>query len=191
MMAIKKQAAPLPAKTDTPEVLDLAAPVSSVIQVKSIRLVGCQTKSSPSSTVVRQQLHVEHRPTASRHGDTLLVTIDVHVWTHGEESERAIDIYATFLLTYEIGEHEFEQANLDAFAKLNGMFNLWPYIREFVQAMSVRMGLPALTLPVYRPLASKAKAIATVQQHEPKKIQSPKAATSAAPKKRVPGKRGS
>ncbi|RME41901.1 MAG: hypothetical protein D6788_00185 [Planctomycetota bacterium] len=36
------------------------------------------------------------------------------------------------------------------FACTNGVFNLWPYWREFVQSMASRMGLPRLTVPTYR-----------------------------------------
>ena len=37
-----------------------------------------------------------------------------------------------------------------AFADLNGVFNAWPYFREFVQSATVRMGLPAFVVPVLR-----------------------------------------
>jgi preprotein translocase subunit SecB len=188
-MAKKRQADRLPVKIDTPDNRALSAPVSSVVKVESIRLVGCHTKGMPTSTAVRQQLHVEHRPIAERIENRLLVTIDVHVWTQAEAAERAVDIYATFLLTYDVGDHQFDQANLDAFAALNGMFNLWPYVREFVQSMTVRMGLPALTLPVHRPGAMEVKAIAAVEQSENKKIQSQNTGVAAAQKKRATKKR--
>ena len=48
---------------------------------------------------------------------------------------------------------KFTQDQLVAFGALNGVFNAWPYCREFVQSMSTRMGLPALTIPVHRPNA--------------------------------------
>lgn len=39
---------------------------------------------------------------------------------------------------------------LAAFAQINGVFNAWPYIRETVQSLTTRMGLPPLTLAVFR-----------------------------------------
>jgi preprotein translocase subunit SecB len=56
------------------------------------------------------------------------------------------------------GEYELEYSiesfdqikpeNIKAFGSMNGIYNAWPYWREFVQSMTVRMGLPPLTLPV-------------------------------------------
>lgn len=39
---------------------------------------------------------------------------------------------------------------LNEFAEINGIFNAWPYFREFVHAALARMGLPPFILPVYR-----------------------------------------
>lgn len=39
---------------------------------------------------------------------------------------------------------------LTEFAEINGIFNAWPYFREFVHAALARMGLPPFILPVYR-----------------------------------------
>ncbi len=36
------------------------------------------------------------------------------------------------------------------FASLNGVFNAWPYFREFLQSATTRMGLPQFVLPVFR-----------------------------------------
>lgn len=40
---------------------------------------------------------------------------------------------------------------LDAFAKLNAVVNAWPYVRQDVQMQMLRLGLPPIVLPVYRP----------------------------------------
>ena len=40
--------------------------------------------------------------------------------------------------------------DLEAFCAMNGVFNAWPYAREFVQSSMARMNLPALVLPVMR-----------------------------------------
>jgi len=37
-----------------------------------------------------------------------------------------------------------------AFARTNGIYNAWPYWREFVQNMIARMNLPPLVIPVFR-----------------------------------------
>lgn len=45
---------------------------------------------------------------------------------------------------------DFRPAELEAFANLNGVFNAWPYFREFLQSATTRMGLPPFVLPVFR-----------------------------------------
>ena len=60
-------------------------------------------------------------------------------------------IEATFNALYSVPENlEVDDEALNLFAHTNGTFNLWPYWREFVQAMSARMGLHGLTVPTYR-----------------------------------------
>jgi len=44
---------------------------------------------------------------------------------------------------------EIGEAGLDAFARLNGLFNCWPYIRQEVDRLGSAMGLPFL-LPLLR-----------------------------------------
>jgi hypothetical protein len=45
---------------------------------------------------------------------------------------------------------DFAPEELAAFARLNGVFNAWPYFREFLQSATTRMGLPQFVLPVFR-----------------------------------------
>ena len=35
-----------------------------------------------------------------------------------------------------------------AFGKMNGIHNVWPYWREYVQSVSTRAGMPPVTLPL-------------------------------------------
>ena len=62
-------------------------------------------------------------------------------------------IVAMFMLQYRLSSFEgLTKANFNAFGEMNGLYNAWPYWREFVQATTVRMGLPPFTIPVYRPV---------------------------------------
>jgi hypothetical protein len=65
-----------------------------------------------------------------------------------------------------------------AFADLNGVFNAWPYFREFVQSATVRMGLPAFVVPVLRlnrgkPQTQPAKAPARPASKGPRRLAKP------------------
>lgn len=51
-------------------------------------------------------------------------------------------------------EGEELQRHFESFSTLNGTYNAWPYFREIVQSTIARMGLPPLTLPVYRVAAA-------------------------------------
>jgi hypothetical protein len=42
-----------------------------------------------------------------------------------------------------------------AFANVNGIYNVWPYFRELVHSTVARMGLPPLIIPVYRVSATR------------------------------------
>lgn len=57
----------------------------------------------------------------------------------------------TYAALYDLGEHRaYEEDEIDAFARTTGIFALWPYARAWAQDTTARMGLPPLTLPVYR-----------------------------------------
>jgi len=83
-------------------------------------------------------------------GKTLGVNAHFLLTDDGGGSKGTPDLFieAHFLLVYKLTSATgLEPENLQAFADLNGRFNAWPYWREFVQTMTTRMGLPALTVP--------------------------------------------
>lgn len=60
-----------------------------------------------------------------------------------------VHVQATFELTYELPEiFHVTQEDLVSFARTNGVFNVWPYWREFLQATLQRMELPPIVLPL-------------------------------------------
>ena len=62
-----------------------------------------------------------------------------------------VELTCVLDLRYALPEgFESTQEERQAFADLNGVFNAWPYFREFVQSATVRMGLPAFVVPVLR-----------------------------------------
>jgi hypothetical protein len=65
--------------------------------------------------------------------------------------EPAVVIDASFLLAYKIENFNgLTKKAFELFANINGIYNAWPYWREFVQNSIVRMGLPSLSIPVFR-----------------------------------------
>ena len=141
--------------------IDLAAPVSQRVELESLLLL---------ETIARRQLLRGKLP--AHISVNVNVKIDankkegvIQVRPHfvlvarfdDESGDELLRIEAVFLLHYRVPSFEgLRKPNIMAFGEMNGLFNAWPYWREFVQATTVRMGFPALTIPVYRPLASKA-----------------------------------
>lgn len=64
-----------------------------------------------------------------------------------EGTETGLKITANYAVSFSInGDHTAEA--IDAFSRLNSVFIAWPYLREFAQGSTCRMGLPPLTLPL-------------------------------------------
>lgn len=70
----------------------------------------------------------------------------------GEEAE-AYRIRALYKLTYALAKRkEIEPKDLKRFAAINAPHNVWSFWREFVHSMTMRMGLPPVTIPLRPPL---------------------------------------
>ena len=65
------------------------------------------------------------------------------------DSGTGLRLEAEFALRYRLNTGEpVDDNNVEAFAKMNGVYNAWPYWREFVQSSVARMGLPPLVVGV-------------------------------------------
>ncbi len=49
---------------------------------------------------------------------------------------------------------EFEVEHLELFAEVNGVYNLWPFLREAISTLSARMDLRSPLLPLWYPPAT-------------------------------------
>ncbi len=60
-------------------------------------------------------------------------------------------VQATYRVMYKCAKAERPaDEDLVAFGQATGMLNIWPFWREFVHSSTSRMGLPPLTLPLFR-----------------------------------------
>ena len=67
------------------------------------------------------------------------------------DDELLLFITASFVLIYSASSlGEFTDEQIEAFAKTSGIYNAWPYWREFAQSTAARMGLPPVMVPVFR-----------------------------------------
>ncbi len=140
--------------------LDMAAAVqvSDRVNLEAVRLIDCDCKQRP------------HRPEGQKVFDTDCTTrFEVYekekalaVFAHfvlrafGEKEEHTDDkaflaIDTTFCLIYSIADtHGLDDVAFGSFAAANGVYNAWPYWREFVHTVTSRMELPPLVIPVFR-----------------------------------------
>lgn len=84
---------------------------------------------------------------------TSVYTVTITSEQDGVEIEVA-DVAFTLALLVSIevhdGDDDLTDEEVEAYAKTTGAFAQYPYAREYLQSITARMGLPALTLPVLR-----------------------------------------
>lgn len=131
-----------------PEVLRSAAiGVAASIRDVRLRSVTARLPASDDLTPITIDLGVRvDRATVS--AETVSYSIEFRV--SGNDGE-ALHIFGTFDVIYNIpGEAQGTQDDLDAFGNVSVMFSVHPYIRELVQSLTVRAGLPPLVLDTLR-----------------------------------------
>jgi len=136
--------------------LGVALRVSDRIQLDSVRLMHCECTQSRLVGPSEKNFEIDRESSSSMD----LATNRVFVWAsftlrtfekRDSSSEPYVIIKATFLLMYRaVSLDDITEETVELFAKTNGIFNAWPYWREFVQNTTSRMNLPPLTIPVFR-----------------------------------------
>ncbi len=136
--------------------------VSDRVQLKDVRLISCKCDQTPEATLGKKAYDIKHSTEVQvdKKNGYVIVTAKFHfeAFTESKTQKPVIFIDASFLLAYKIENFEgLTQKGFEQFANLNGIYNAWPYWREFVQNTVTRMGLPSLTIPVFRIVQSTAK----------------------------------
>lgn len=69
-----------------------------------------------------------------------------------EQQDKQVEILAKLRLEYIAAEgHDLvDNTDTEMFGRVNGIYNAWPYLREFVQSNLMRLGLPQFELPLLR-----------------------------------------
>ena len=139
--------------------IDLAAPVSERVQIEHVILAESVTRRRPRCDAPPKELSLNVDVKTEARKQDLIVQVLPRFTLIGrddiESAEESLRIEALFVVLYRVPTLDgITKENIDAFGEMNGVYNVWPYWREFVQSMTVRMGLPPLTVPVFRPLAT-------------------------------------
>ena len=149
------------------EDLQRARRVIAAVSLVDVRLVELHAKTTIRSEEVTEDMrpvfrHWATAPAGLKDGLFFVrANLDVRIENDSNPSVAAIKIQ--YELKYRVPEDfKASRADLAAFAKVNGVFNAWPYFREIVQTATLRMDLPPIVLPVYRvPQPAKATPSAT------------------------------
>ena len=141
----------------------------------------CITRSRFTSEVSRALVATMELATSSRTQESvangsLTLLLDLALRGFKEEC-LLLDISARIEAVYSVTqESSFSPYQLKCFAKANGMLNVWPYWRDFVQSSVTRADLPPLTLPLFRVLHTRKAARILESAHQaPKELPKEKA----------------
>ncbi len=135
--------------------LDAGLLVSDRVQLKDVRLINCNCDQTPEVARDKKTFNINYSTEVEvdKKNGYIIVIAKFHfeAFTESKAQKPVILIDASFLLAYKIENFEgLTQKGFEQFANLNGIYNAWPYWREFVQNTIVRMGLPSLSIPVFR-----------------------------------------
>ena len=136
--------------------IDLAAPVSMRVELENILLEETVARRKPLQGELRARILTTVQVLTELDKERCVIQVRPHfvlvASLDAVAGDELLRIEATFLLQYRVSSIKgLRKPNIIAFGEMNGLYNAWPYWREFVHAMTVRMGFPALTIPVFRP----------------------------------------
>lgn len=138
-----------------------------LVQIENVRVVEASLRTSirPSDEPGQLEAKVGRNARLVQFPEdgAFIIRVDFTFNAHREDDKErddkkqktsanaAIAVAVSFEVTYRIPSNvSAPEDALNEFAQLNGIFNTWPYFREFVHAALARMGLPPFILPVYR-----------------------------------------
>ena len=127
------------------------------VEIEGVRLVEAtaETKVRSPEDTGAVDLLVNRTAGISEHQDNgtffVVAKIGTQLVPEHAKEEPLVSVETSFELRYRLPEGlRVGPDTLTTFAETNGVYNAWPYWREFVQSMFTRMGLPPVVLPVLR-----------------------------------------
>ena len=135
---------------------DLSVEVANRIELENVRQLAGNFKLEQMNPEGEKTFTIIPKPEVifDDENNKILVFIDFVVETFvkkGKEEKTLGTIGSNYLLIYNLkSAKDLTQKHFRAFAKFNGVFNAWPYLREFTQMATSRLSLPPLVLPTYR-----------------------------------------
>jgi hypothetical protein len=152
-----------------PDDLALAAAVARVVELEDVRLVRVQAELSVSVDELLADecllviSPIRHSVTYSEENAVLDVEVSVAAsLCRPQQDNNSVPTAtkplatasATCALRYSLAASpppaELRNNLFESFAKINGVYNAWPYLRNTIHDVTGRLGIPPVVLPVYR-----------------------------------------
>jgi preprotein translocase subunit SecB len=137
----------------------IAAPIAASVRIHTVVLASCNAKRTPDTTIEHPESKIEINIPTIEVGTNLpqnrfyvRPTFELKVLRKDQpDAEPSLTIEASFALVYSVEAlSQFDEKSLHAFAHTSGVFNAWPYWREFVQSTTSRMGFTPVLVPSFR-----------------------------------------
>lgn len=136
----------------------LAISVHRNAEIGRIRLVRTKAEAEPPEETMKETINVS-MDVKSRHVETNqdALRIEVQFSLQGKNTgesakpRKAISIECAFEIDYRLRpDFNLTAEQINAFKDGNAIFNCWPYCREYVQEIVMKLGYPPITLPFLR-----------------------------------------
>lgn len=135
----------------------LAARVAGQSEMVDVRMVKSAFEHlnfpAPSSPI-SYELDIQPAAQVTPDKDAIIVSVTFDLKMNQELEDQRTEIAKvefTLLGLYTLPEDvKFTDAEVESFGATTGIFALYPYAREYVQNVTGRLGLPPLTLGLYK-----------------------------------------
>lgn len=169
------------------KVIDLrkAVSVADRVSLEDVRLIHSRCYLKPSGIKGPYGINIECNVDIQINKEKQIIIVLpcfelIAYVVDSKKNEPDFAISASFALTYSINKFEgLDEDNYHSFGEANGVYNAWPYWREFVQNTTSRMGLSSINVPVFRIIPSKKEEAKTASKKAVKKKKSVKKKTSS------------
>ncbi len=166
-------------KQNRPTDISLAVKISDQVELEEVKLLTSEFRQLPPITQGEKFFDVDRTVRVEVDKDKNRIVVFPKFELKGysgkkkaEQDEPFLNIKAMFALVYRAKDlSKLSKKAFDSFGQANGIYNAWPYWREFVQNVTTRMGLPSLTVPVFRIVAPPQKEASTKKGATKKKIE--------------------
>lgn len=134
------------------------AKVAAAVEIEDVRFISFGASFIPEAVedhALTVHFNVKTKTAADSDRNRIFVFVDFALEAT-DEAKKASDVKAVVAsarirIEYKVSSSkEFDQRELDSFGQMNGVYNAWPYWREYVQSAIARMQLPTLIVPVFR-----------------------------------------